>query len=60
MADDLNNRGGQDRLRINVNEPHEVRYWTQKFGCSEQVLRDAVANVGVMAAQVEAELGSAK
>ena len=32
MADDLTNRGAQDRSRINVNEKHEVRYWAQKWG----------------------------
>jgi len=26
MSDDLNNRGQQDRIRINVHEEHEVRY----------------------------------
>jgi hypothetical protein len=47
MADDLNNRGPQDRARINVNEQHELDYWTEALGCTEQQLRDAVAAVGV-------------
>lgn len=29
MADDLDATGTQDRSRININEAHEVRYWTQ-------------------------------
>jgi hypothetical protein len=57
MADDLSKRGGGDRSRVNVNEPHEVRYWTQKFGCTEDELRAAVSRVGVLASDVEEELG---
>ena len=29
MADDTSNRGAQDRAQININEEHEVRYWTE-------------------------------
>ena len=57
MADDLGNRGKQDRDRINVNEPHEVTYWTKALGCSEEQLRAAVKSAGVMAADVRAKLG---
>jgi hypothetical protein len=52
MADNLGKRGPADRARINVNEPHEVRYWTRALGVSEEQLRDAVAKAGVMAADV--------
>ena len=58
MADDLFNRGGSDRTRVNINEEHEVRHWTRKFGCSEQQLKEAVSQVGVMASDVEAYLTS--
>ena len=58
MADDLSKRGGADRNRVNVQEPHEVQYWTRKFGCSEQQLKEAVSRVGVMAADVEVYLTS--
>jgi hypothetical protein len=57
MADDTTNRGSQDRKRINVNEPHEVRYWTQALGVSEAELRDSVKRVGVMADDVKRALG---
>jgi Protein of unknown function (DUF3606) len=57
MPDDTTDRSRQDQLRINVNEPHEVRYWTQRMGCSEQELRAAVARAGVMAEAVRAALG---
>jgi len=59
MADDLSERGNQDRTRINVNEPHEVRYWTSRLGVSEYELRNAVADVGVSAQQVAQLLGRA-
>jgi len=53
MADDPSNRGQQDRQRINVNQEHEVRYWTEKLGCSADELRQIVAEVGPMAEAVE-------
>ena len=57
MSDSTQDRGPQDRSRVNVNQPHEVRYWTQEFNCTEQQLRDAVARVGVMANAVRTSLG---
>jgi hypothetical protein len=56
MADDPNARGPQDRSRINVNQTHEVRYWSQKLGVSEEELRKAVEAVGPMADAVERRL----
>jgi hypothetical protein len=32
--------------RISMNDAHEVRYWTEKLGCSEDELAAAVARVG--------------
>lgn len=57
MSDDLKNRGGQDRVRINVQEAHEVRYWTQELGVSREQLEQAVKAVGVMSADVRKHLG---
>lgn len=57
MSDDFTNRGGQDRLRINVHEEHEVRYWTQELGVSKEELERAVKTAGVMAADVRKHLG---
>ena len=57
MADDLTNRGARDRSRVNVNETHEVRYWTQKWGVSEEQLAAAVKKVGVSVDAVARELG---
>lgn len=57
MADDLKNRGPQDRARVNVNEEWERRWWCKEFGCTEQQLRDAVRAVGVMVVDVRRHLG---
>lgn len=57
MADDRTNRGPADAARINVNEEHEVRYWTKALGVTEQKLRAAVEAAGVMAKDVRAHLG---
>jgi len=59
MSDDPSKRGPADRTRVNVNEPHEVRYWTEKWGVTEQQLRDAVKRAGVMVKDVAAALGKA-
>ena len=59
MSDNLQDRGPADRARVNVHETHEVRYWTQKFNCTPEQLRAAVAKAGVMADDVERELRSA-
>jgi Protein of unknown function (DUF3606) len=36
MADDRRLTGLQDRSQISLSEDYEVRYWTQKFGVSEE------------------------
>lgn len=46
MADDLNNRGAADRSRINLNEEHEIRYWTLALNVPEDELRRLVAEAG--------------
>jgi hypothetical protein len=57
MADDLSKRGQADRLRINVNEKHELDYWTKELDVSEARLRQLVHNHGDMAADIRAALG---
>ena len=56
MADNPSERGMRDRSRINVNQPHEMSYWSKKFGVSEAELRSAVEQVGPMAEKVEQQL----
>jgi hypothetical protein len=53
MPDDKNKTGKADDSRINVNEAYEVKYWSDKFGCSEEQLRQAVQAVGPMVNDVE-------
>jgi uncharacterized protein DUF3606 len=57
MSDDLKNRGPADAARINIHEDYEVRYWTRELGISEEKLRETVARVGVMSADVRKALG---
>ena len=35
-----------DRKMISLEQEHEVRYWTEVLGCTEEELRRAVAHVG--------------
>lgn len=56
MSDDKSKTGGQDRLRISLSDDYEVRDWSEKFGVSEDRLREVVDKVGPMAADVEREL----
>lgn len=60
MADDLKNKGAQDRARINVNEDHELAYWTKELGCTADELRAAVKAAGVMATSVRQYLARNK
>jgi hypothetical protein len=53
MSDDTSQRGAQDRQRINMNQEHEVRYWTERFNVSREQLQQAVDAVGPMATSVE-------
>jgi hypothetical protein len=52
MADNLTDRGAQDRARINLGEEHEILYWTEALNVSEAQLRMAVGAVGVGAEAV--------
>jgi hypothetical protein len=48
--------GSPDRSRVNVNVEYDVRYWTKKFGCTEEQLRACVMSVGALASDVEKHL----
>jgi hypothetical protein len=43
----------RDRGRIDISDPREVSWWRKRFDCSEDQLREAVAQVGDSAAMVE-------
>lgn len=57
MSDDLQNRGPQDRSRINVNEEWEVAYWTKELGLSKEELEAAVKAAGPSVSAVRQHLG---
>jgi len=56
MSDNLATRGTQDRVRINMNQEHEVRYWTEQFDVSREELQRAIDKVGPMVDAVERQL----
>ena len=58
MTDNTADRGPQDRSRISLEQDHEVRYWTQRFGIDEDALRAAVDDVGHSVQDVEQYLAS--
>ena len=57
MADNRNDRGPQDRARVNIEQEHERRYWAEKWGISEDELRKAVQAAGPSADAVARHLG---
>lgn len=60
MADDPTKTRPQDAQRINVNQDHELHYWSQKFGVSPEQLKKVVGRVGVMADDVERAISGSK
>lgn len=57
MPDNLKNTGKQDDSRINVNQDHEVSYWTKELGVTADRLKEAVKAVGPMVKDVKKYLG---
>lgn len=57
MSDNLDQRGPQDRSRINLNEPWEVTYWAKELGISKEELERAVKAAGPSVAAVRQMLG---
>lgn len=57
MSDNLENRGAQDRSRINVHEEWEVRHWTEALGVSKEELERAMKAVGPSVNAVREHLG---
>lgn len=51
MSDNLQNRGQQDRSRINLHEKWEVQYWTRELGVTEEELAKAVKEAGSSSAE---------
>ena len=57
MSDNLDDRGQQDRSRINVHEEWEVCHWTEALGVSREQLEQAVQQVGPAVSAVREHLG---
>lgn len=56
MSDSTTQRGGQDRIRIDVQQEHELRDWARKFNATPEQIKAAVGRVGDLAADVELDL----
>ena len=56
MAEDKTTPVPADAGRINMGDPEEIRYWTEKFGCTKAELVSAVGSVGPIASKVQAYL----
>nr|WP_257386362.1 DUF3606 domain-containing protein [Tahibacter caeni] len=56
MTDDTKHSGPPDPSLINLNQAHEVRYWTKELGVTEAQLRAAVREVGHSTSKVRAYL----
>jgi Protein of unknown function (DUF3606) len=59
MADDLHLKGPQDRTRISLTEPWEVRYWTKALGVSKEELERPVKEHGHCVKKIREVLGKA-
>jgi hypothetical protein len=55
--DTLTRKAQPDRSKINMHDPHEVKYWAHGLSVSRQELQKAVDKVGNSAAAVRKELG---
>lgn len=53
MPDNKTKTRPQDSSRINVNEEHEVKYWTKALGVTEEELSKAVEKAGTSAEAVK-------
>jgi hypothetical protein len=56
MADDLKQTGRADDQRINVDQDHELNYWSRELGVSREELRSAVQQAGPMVRDVRQHL----
>jgi hypothetical protein len=56
MADNLKQTGKPDDARINVEQEHELKYWSEKLGVSREQLKQAVQRAGPMVKDVQRHL----
>ena len=55
--DSLTKREQPDRRKIDLRQPHELKYWSHALGASKQELCAAIEKTGNSAAAVRKELG---
>jgi hypothetical protein len=60
MSDNLQDKGAQDRARINMHEKWEVEYWTRELGVTKEELEQAVKTAGNSADAVRQHLGGTR
>jgi len=53
----LTKREHPDRSKINLHQPHELKYWSHALGVSKEEICAAIEKVGNSAAAVRKELG---
>ena len=58
MADSLTRREQPDRSKINMNQDHEVHYWTRHLNIAKEELQKVIDKVGNSAAAVRKELAA--
>ncbi|RZJ28652.1 MAG: DUF3606 domain-containing protein [Flavobacterium sp.] len=46
MSDNKENTDKRDRTQVNMNEPYEVQYWSDKFNITPDELRSVVDRAG--------------
>jgi hypothetical protein len=56
MADDLEQTGKPDDQRINVEQDHELNYWSNELGVSRERLKQAVQQAGPLLKDVRRAL----
>lgn len=60
MSSSKDQRGGQDRAHINLNQDQDLQDWSKHFGVTPEQLKDAVTSVGDRPDAVEAYLKGEK
>ena len=57
VADDPKVHSGRDRSRVDLSQPDEVAYWTERLEIDEVELRRAIADVGDQAQALHEHFG---
>jgi hypothetical protein len=58
VVDDKARMTRLDRQQINIEEEYELRNWSERFGLSQETIREAVIQVGPLVKDVRKALGA--